>query len=270
MTLFDAGTEHDEPQPTSRSTSERLKLVVAYDGTDFHGFAAQRDVRTVEGVLSDALEKVLNSGREMLNLACAGRTDAGVHAWGQVVSVEMPPDTDPSRVRRAVNRMLGPEIVLRSVERVPGGFDARRSATARTYRYTILNRDVPDPFLARSAWWVPEPLEVPLLRLAADPFIGEHDFAAFCRRGPEGSTTMRRVLSSQWLPDDRPGVLVYEVRATAFCWQMVRSLVGTIVEAGMAKRRPGDLLRVLRSQDRAQAGRIAPPQGLCLWDVAYD
>ncbi len=270
MTLFDAGAEDDEPQSASRSTSERLKLVVAYDGSDFHGFAAQRDVRTVEGVLSDALEKVLNSGREMLNLTCAGRTDAGVHAWGQVVSIEMPPDTDTHRVLRAVNRMLGPEIVLRSVERVPGDFDARRSATARTYRYTIVNRDVPDPFLARSAWWVPEPLDVPLLRLAADPFIGEHDFAAFCRRGPEGSTTMRRVLSSQWLPDDRPGVLVYEVRATAFCWQMVRSLVGTIVEAGMAKRRPGDLLRVLRSKDRAQAGRIAPPQGLCLWDVAYD
>ena len=276
MTLF----EVPEETPPAVSTSveetppavsgERLKLVVAYDGTDFHGFAAQREVRTVEGVLSDALEKVLRSPRELLNLACAGRTDAGVHAWGQVVSLDMPSDTDTERVRRAVNRMLGPEVVLRSVERVPADFDARHSATARTYRYTILNRDVPDPFLARNAWWVPEPLEVALLRLAADPFIGEHDFAAFCRRGPEGSTTTRRVLRSQWLPDDRPGVLVYEVQATAFCWQMVRSLVGTIVEAGMAKRRPGDLLRVLRSRDRAQAGRIAPPQGLCLWDVAYD
>jgi tRNA pseudouridine38-40 synthase len=277
MTLFEVPTAETErpPEPAreevgaSASASERLKLVVAYDGTDFHGFAAQRDVRTVEGVLSDALEKVLRSPREMLNVACAGRTDAGVHAWGQVVSLDMPPDTDTERVRRAVNRMLGPEVVLRSVERVAGDFDARHSATARTYRYTILNRDVPDPFLARSAWWVPEPLEVALLRLAADPFIGEHDFAAFCRRGPEGSTTMRRVLRSHWIPDERPGVLVYEVQATAFCWQMVRSLVGTIVEAGMAKRRPGELLRVLHSKDRTQAGRLAPPQGLCLWDVAY-
>jgi len=134
----------------------------------------------------------------------------------------------------------------------------------------IVNRDVPDPFLDRQAWWVPEPLDIALLRLAADPFIGEHDFAAFCRRGPEGATTLRRVLTSRWLPDERPGVLVYEVRATAFCWQMVRSLVGTIVEVGMAKRRPGDLLRILRSRDRGQAGRLAPPQGLCLWGVAYD
>jgi tRNA pseudouridine38-40 synthase len=263
MTLFDAGG--DGP-----ASSERLKLVVAYDGSGFHGFAAQRDVRTVEGVLSDVLEKLLRSPREMLNLACAGRTDAGVHAWGQVVSIDMPPDTDTERVRRAVNRMLGPEVVLRSVDRVPGDFDARRNATARTYRYTILNRDVPDPFLARHAWWVPNPLDVSVLRLAADPFIGEHDFAAFCRRGVEGSTTMRRVLVSRWIPDDRPGVLVYEVRANAFCWQMVRSLVGTIVEAGMGKRCPGDLLGTLHSRDRAQAGRVAPPRGLCLWEVAYD
>ena len=278
MTLSDAGGERARRSPPAASireadgpaSSERLKLVVAYDGTAFHGFAAQRDVRTVEGVLSDALEKLLRSPREMLNLVCAGRTDAGVHAWGQVVSIDMPPDTDTVRVRRAVNRMLGPEVVVRSVGRVPGNFDARRSATARTYRYTILNRDVPDPFLTRQAWWVPEPLDVSLLRLAADPFIGEHDFAAFCRRGPEGSTTMRRVLASHWVPDDRPGVLVYEVRANAFCWQMVRSLVGTIVEAGMGKRRPGDLLRILHSRDRAQSGRLAPPQGLCLWEVAYD
>jgi tRNA pseudouridine38-40 synthase len=269
MTLFEQPEAEAPPAAPTREAGERLKLVVAYDGTDFHGFAAQRDVRTVEGVLSDALEKILRSPLEMLNVGCAGRTDAGVHAWGQVVSLDMPPDTDVGRLQRAVNRMLGPEIVLRSVERVPGDFDARHSATSRTYRYTIVNRDVPDPFLARSAWWVPEHLDVALLRLAADPFIGEHDFAAFCRRGPEGSTTTRRVLASHWIPDDRPGVLVYEVQATAFCWQMVRSLVGTIVEAGMAKRRPGDLLRVLRSGDRAQAGRIAPPRGLCLWEVAY-
>jgi tRNA pseudouridine38-40 synthase len=252
------------------AAAERLKLVVAYDGTGFHGFAAQRDVRTVEGVLADALEKLLRAQREMLNLTCAGRTDAGVHAWGQVVSVDAPPDAEPRRIRRAVNSMIGPEVVVRSVERVPGDFDARRSARARTYRYTILNQPMPDPFLARHAWWVPEPLDVSLLRLAADPFVGEHDFAAFCRRGPEGSTTMRRVLSSRWLADDRPGVLVYEVRATAFCWQMVRSMVGTIVDAGLGRRRPGDLLQILRTGDRAQAGRVAPPHGLCLWHVDYD
>jgi tRNA pseudouridine38-40 synthase len=265
MTLFDlSGSEGEATAPG------RLKLVVAYDGVGFHGFAEQRDVRTVAGVLSEALEKVLRTPREHLELACAGRTDAGVHAWGQVVSVAAPAEVELERVRHAVNRMLGPEVVIRSLERAADGFDARHDATSRTYRYTLLNRDVPDPFLARYSWWVPEPLDLSVLRLAADPFIGEHDFAAFCRRGPEGSTTMRRVLASHWLSDDRPGVLVYEVQATAFCWQMVRSLVGTIVEAGMGKRRPGDLLRVLRGRDRAGAGRLAPPEGLCLWEVGYE
>jgi tRNA pseudouridine38-40 synthase len=247
----------------------RLKLVVAYDGTEFHGFANQRDVRTVEGVLGDALEKVLRAPRELLGLVCAGRTDAGVHGWGQVVSLEAPPDADPAHVKKAVNGMCAPEVVVRACERVDGGFDARRSARSRTYRYTIVNQPEPDPFLARFAWWVPVDLDIGQLRLAADPFIGEHDFAAFCRKGPEGSTTVRRVLESHWLPSEREGVLVYEVRATAFCWQMVRSIVGTIVEAGAGRRRAGDLLGVIRSGERASAGRPAPAHGLTLWSVEY-
>jgi len=251
----------------------RLRLLVAYDGTDFHGFAPQRDTRTVGGTLGGALEKVLRAPVEDLNLGCAGRTDAGVHAWGQVVSVDAPRDTDPHAVRRAVNRMLGPEIVVRSIEWMPADFDARRSARWRTYRYTIVNAPVPDPFLARYAWWIPERLDLSMLRLAADPFVGEHDFAAFCRKGPTGSTTVRRVHSSHWVQtnvDGRTDVLVYEVTASAFCWQMVRAIVGTIVETGAGRRRPGDLLRVLRGTDRAAAGQLAPPQGLCLWTVGYD
>ena len=252
----------------SRAVS-RLKLVVAYDGTDFHGFAAQRDVRTVEDALSDSLEKVMRAPRELLGLVCAGRTDAGVHGWGQVVSVEAPPDADPEQVKRSVNRMIAPEVVVRSCERVDGEFDARRSANSRTYRYTIVNQPEPDPFLSRYAWWVPVELDLAQLRLAADPFIGEHNFAAFCRRGPEGSTTTRRVLESHWLPIERDGVLVYEVRATAFCWQMVRSIVGTIAEAGAGRRRAGDLLGVIRGGDRQAAGRPAPAHGLTLWSVEY-
>ena len=249
--------------------TQRLELVVAYDGTDFRGFAGQPDVRTVERTLGEALAKVLRTTPPALHLVCAGRTDAGVHAWGQVVSIDAPPGADLVKARRAVNRMLGPEVVVRGMRVAEPDFDARRSATARTYHYTIFNREEPNPFLARHAWWVPIPLELARLRLAADPFIGEHDFAAFCRRGPEGPTSMRRVLSSRWLSDDRPGVLVYEVVATAFCWQMVRSIVGTLVEAGAGRRRPGDILRTLRSGDRAEAGAVAPPHGLCLWRVDY-
>jgi tRNA pseudouridine38-40 synthase len=244
----------------------KVKLVVAYDGTDFHGFAAQTDVRTVAGVLVKSIEKVL---RHDVELAGAGRTDAGVHAWAQVVSFDADPGIDPWRLQQSLNGMLGPEIVVRSADIVDPGFDARRSAQWRRYRYTIVNRPVADPFLARYAWWVPETLDVAALRLGADPFVGEHGFAAFCRKGPEGSTTTRRVFDSQWTDVDGDGVLHYEIRATAFCWQMVRAIVGTLVEIGTGKKRPGDVMGILRGRDRSAAGQLAPPHGLCLREVGY-
>ena len=155
-----------------------------------------------------------------------------------------------------MNRQLGPEVVVRAASVVDGGFDARRSARWRAYRYTIVNRPAPDPFLARTAWWVPEPLDLSLLRLGADPFLGEHDFATFCRKGPAGSTTVRRVLASQW-HDLGDGVLRYDITATAFCWQMVRSIVGTLVDVGAGKIRPGDILRhpARRGPQRGWKGR---------------
>ena len=255
MSLFDADPEAS-PRP-------KLKLVVAYDGTDFHGFAAQPDVRTVAGVLSKALEKVLRHEPE---LACAGRTDAGVHAWGQVVSLPCDPGVDPWRLQKALNGMLAPEVVVRSSEIVPGDFDARHSARSRSYRYTIVNRPAPDPFLARYAWWVPGELRWEAMQLGADPFVGEHDFAAFCRGGPPGS--VRRVEEVRWT-DIGDGVLWFEIRATAFCWQMVRSIVGTLVDIGTGARRAGDVMGMLRAKDRATAGKVAPPHGLCLREVGY-
>ena len=255
MSLFDT-------TPEQRS---RLKLVLAYDGTGFHGFAPQPNVRTVAGAVGKALEKVL---RHPVDLTCAGRTDAGVHAWGQVVSLDCDPGVDPWRLQNALNGMLAPEVVVRSCEVVGAGFDARRSAQWRCYRYTVVNRPVPDPFLARYAWWVPGRLEMPAMQLGADPFVGEHDFAAFCRAGPEGSTTVRRVLGSRW-SDVGDGVLRYEIRATAFCWQMVRSVVGTLVDIGRGDRRAGEIMGMLRAKDRAVAGRLAPPHGLSLWEVGY-
>jgi len=243
----------------------RCRLVVAYDGAGFRGFAAQPDARTVAGVLSRALERVL---RHPVELTCAGRTDAGVHAWGQVVTFEAGTGLDPWRLQSSLNGMLGPEIVVRSAEIVGPGFDSRHSARWRSYRYTIVNRPEPDPFLARFAWWVPEPLDHSRLRLGADPFVGEHDFSSFCRKGPEGSTAMRRVLESSWV-DLGNDVLRYDIRAQAFCWQMVRSIVGTLVDVGRGRRRPGDVLTILRSRDRGAAGPVAPPHGLCLWEVGY-
>ncbi|MFN8026421.1 MAG: tRNA pseudouridine(38-40) synthase TruA [Acidimicrobiia bacterium] len=247
-----------------------LQLTVAYDGTDFHGFAAQRDQRTVAGELTVALAKVLRTTPEALDLTCAGRTDAGVHGWGQVVSLPIvaSDEVDLDKVARSVSSQLGPEVVVREARWAEPGFDARHSAIWRSYRYTIVNRPVPDPFLARHAWWVPEPLDLRVLRMGADPFLGEHDFAAFCRKGPEGSTTVRRVLDSTW-HDLGEGVLRYDIKATAFCWQMVRSIVGTLVDVGSGKLTPSDVVRIMRGGDRQAAGRVAPPHGLTLWEVGY-
>lgn len=285
MTLFDTDEPAPEPEPVSpvppvegarpatdpapeagSSARTHLALTIAYDGTAFHGFAAQPDQRTVAGELLEALGQALRG--DVADLVGAGRTDAGVHAWGQVVSFSTGADVDPDALAARLNRRLGPEIVVREARVVDVGFSARRSATARTYRYTVVNRPVPDPFRARYAWWVPEPLDLARLRLAADPFVGEHDFAAFCRKGPEGSTTVRRVLRSHW-DDLDEGILRYEIRANAFCWQMVRSIVGTQVEIGRGRITAGDVLRIIRSRDRQQAGRLAPPEGLCLWRVDY-
>jgi tRNA pseudouridine38-40 synthase len=246
------------------STARVLKLTLAYDGTEFRGFAAQPDQRTVESVLGEALGRVL---RGPVAITCAGRTDSGVHAWGQVASVPLDHEVDPDAVLRSVNSQLGPEIVVRDATLADDGFDARRSARWRSYRYTILNRPAPDPFLARYAWWVPEEFDLRAARLGADPFLGEHDFASFCRKRP-GSTTVRRVFESAW-HDLGDGVLRYDVRASAFCWQMVRSIVGTLVDVGSGRMTPGEVMGILRARDRAVAGRVAPPNGLCLWDVGY-
>jgi tRNA pseudouridine38-40 synthase len=258
VTLFD---EVDDV----RVGPAKVRATLAYDGTGFHGFAESRGVRTVAGALLDALAKVL---RHRPELAVAGRTDRGVHAWGNVVSFEADPGLDPWALQQRVNAMLGPEIVVRECELVAPSFDARRSASWRRYRYTIVNRPVPDPFHDRFAWWVQDRLDLPAMRLAADPFIGEHDFASFCRKGSEGSSTIRRVIESRW-HDAGDGVLVYEIRANAFCWQMVRSVVGTLVEAGRGKKTPGDMLAIIRAANRAASGQLAPAKGLCLWEVGY-
>ncbi|HEX5945948.1 MAG TPA: tRNA pseudouridine(38-40) synthase TruA [Acidimicrobiales bacterium] len=245
-------------------------MTVAYDGSGFHGFAPNAGVSTVGGTLRDALEKVL---RAPVEITCAGRTDTGVHAWGQVISFDAPEDRfDPVMLQRSVNRLCGPAIVARDVREAPDGFDARRSATGRTYRYTVLNRPVPDPFLAHLAWHVDEPLELDLLRLGCDPLVGEHDFSAFCRRPKhrDGSVAslVRNVRRATWT-DLGDGVLRFEIEANAFCHQMIRSVVGTLVDVGAARKHAGELLGILSGRDRARASKLAPPQGLCLWAVDY-
>jgi len=162
---------------------------------------------------------------------------------------------------------------VRAAELVPGDFDARFSAIFRRYRYRVLNREFPDPFLAATTWYVPAPLDLRTLRLACDPLIGEHDFSSFCRRPRPGPglpdpTLVRRVRSAAW-HDLGDGLLQFEITANAFCHQMVRSIVGTHVEIGAGRRSAGSLLGTLRARDRSTAGQLAPPHGLCLWEVGY-
>lgn len=260
-----------EPPDGPDGPSVRVRLLVAYRGEQFHGFAEQASVPTVGGAIRSVLEDCTGGPVE---LTCAGRTDRGVHAWGQVVHYDVAPQrSDPARAMAAINSRLAPMVVVRAAEVAPEGFDARRSARARTYRYTICNAPVPDPFVAETSWFVHDPLDLGLLRLACDPLIGEHDFSSFCRapKVPEGAAApslVRRVADARWT-DLGGGMLRFEITASAFCHQMVRSVTGTIVEMGRGKRRPGEMAGVLRSRDRSAAGQLAPPQGLCLWHVDY-
>lgn len=246
----------------------RVRMTIAYDGTGFAGFAENRDVRTVGGELKAALATVL---RHPVNLIVAGRTDAGVHAWANVVSFDVEhADPDLVGLQRNLNSMLGPAIVIREAAAAPAGFDARRWALARRYRYTVLNRPVPDPFLAATTWHVPQPLHLAALRLACDPLIGEHDFSSFCRvpkRIPDASL-VRLVHDARW-HDLGDGLLRFDIDASSFCQQMVRAIVGTMVPMGAGKARAGDMAAILRARTRAVANRVAPARGLCLWEVAY-
>ena len=249
---------------TGTAPTVRVRMTVAYDGTGFHGFAAQPGLATVAGSLRAVLERHL---RHAVELTCAGRTDAGVHAWGQVVTFDARPDVDVVALQRSANRGLGPAVVVRSAGIAAPDFDARRSATGRRYRYTVLNRPVGDPFVAAVSWHVPRPLDLAAMRLACDPLFGEQDFSSFCRRPPAGSL-VRLVRDARWVAagDD---VLRFEIEATSFCQQMVRSVVGTLVDVGLGRRRAGDMAGIIRARDRAAATSPAPPGGLCLWHVSY-
>src|SRR5947208_11620500 len=243
-----------------------VRLLLAYDGTGFRGWAAQRDptIRTIEGELSAALERIVN---ERIKLSVAGRTDAGVHARGQVASFATTTSLVPERIRDAINAMLGPELAARRASDAPDGFDARFSATAREYRYVIATGDVADPFIARYVWHRPGRLHVPSMRRAGAALVGEHDFASFCRNPGRGRSMVRDL---HRVAVRRDGDLVaIAFRANAFLHQMVRSLVGTLVLVGTGRAEPDAIDGILAARDRSAAPQIAPPNGLTLERVIY-
>ena len=256
--------------PIVEPASRRVRLLLAYEGSHFHGFAFNDGVRTVAGQLNEALSTI---SRRTIEVQGAGRTDAGVHAWGQVVSVDLPTDLDLESLPRRLTKMCAPGIVVRDAQEANPDFSARFSAAWRHYRYLVLNDETPDPFLAASTWHVSAPLELALMQMACDPLVGEHDFSSFCRRPKEGEHSLvRRVLSAEWSEDRTEHgarLLRFEIRATAFCHQMVRSIVGTLVDVGAGKITPGQITGILAARNRSAAGQVAPPEGLCLWEVGY-
>jgi tRNA pseudouridine38-40 synthase len=243
-----------------------VRLDLAYDGTGFRGWARQRDasIRTVEGELTGVIERVV---QERVKLSVAGRTDAGVHARGQVASFATTARIDPERIRDAVNGTLGPEVVVRRATRAPAGFDARFSATARIYRYVIDTAEVPDPFIGRYAWHRPGALVLTPMRAAGRALRGHHDFAAFCRHPGGDRSTVRDLRSATVVR--RGTLVVFGFEANAFLHQMVRSLVGTIVDVGAGRIDAREVSRILGGRDRSAARSVAPPHGLTLERVVY-
>lgn len=250
----------------------KMKATVAYHGSGFHGFAVNRDVRTVAGDLEAALATIF---RMPIVIACAGRTDKGVHGRGQVISFDLPDDqvVVPHLIEQSLNGLCRPGIVVRDVERANDDFHARFSAKWRQYRYQVLASPHRDPIRMYTSWQVPDLLDLSAMNHAATHLIGEHDFTSFCKRvkvadGEPAKSMVRHVLEAQWSvgQDD---IVEFWVKSTAFCHQMVRSFVGTLVDVGVGKFSPDDIPEMLAARDRKAAGRVAPPEGLMFWDVRY-
>lgn len=237
-----------------------VRLDLAYDGTDFHGYARQPDVRTVQGELEAALSRRLGPVQTVV----AGRTDAGVHAAHQVVSFEVDPLPDVDRLVASLRKMLPSDIAVTSGAAAPDGFSARFSARSRTYRYVVETGPAPDPFWRRFRWHVPHALDVPVMDDAVRGLVGEHDFVSFCRRAP-GRSTVRTVFAAGWERVEH-GV-EFEVTAKAFCHQMVRSIVAACVDVGRGKLDTGYVDELLAARDRSMGRGAAPPHGLTLLHV---
>jgi tRNA pseudouridine38-40 synthase len=241
-----------------------LKLTVEYDGTSYSGWQLQPRHDSIQGRIEAALERIF---AEPVRVFGSGRTDAGVHARGQVASISIPRPFDSDELQRALNSILPADIVVRDIAPAPDDFDSRRAARSRVYEYRVLNRKIASAFEYRYSWLVRDQLDLAQMNCAARIFVGEHDFAAFRSLGSEVKTTVRRVASSEWTRNDE--LLLYRVEANSFLRHMVRAMVAAMVDVGRGKLTAEKIATILAGRDRQAAPANAPPGGLYLVEVRY-
>jgi tRNA pseudouridine38-40 synthase len=247
--------------------SRTFKFTIAYDGTAYAGFQWQPKFPTIQGELERAIHTVTH---QTVRVTASGRTDAGVHAIAQVASVELTGDFTPEVFQRAVNAELPPDISILSAEFAPERFHPIRDAVRKRYRYLIHDGRLPDVFRRRYAWHIRDRLDEKLMHEAAQAWVGKHDFAAFENSGSVRLETVRTVFEATIeRPADDPNIIRYEIEADGFLYNMVRTMVGTLVTIGRAKQPTGWAAEVLASRDRSVAGVKAPAHGLFLVKVDY-
>jgi tRNA pseudouridine38-40 synthase len=242
----------------------QFRLTLEYDGSNYSGWQLQSGPDSIQARVEAALAQLFGAP---LRVYGAGRTDAGVHARGQVAAFHAPRVINAAEVRSALNALLPPDIAVVAAEPVADDFDPRRAAWSRIYEYRILNRDVRSALTFRRAWLVRDRLDLTAMNRAATAFLGEHDFAAFRTLGSGERTTVRRILESAWRRDG--DTLIYRIEGTAFLRHMVRTMVGVMVAIGRGKLAPEELATLLEARDRARVPAAAPACGLYLMEVRY-
>jgi tRNA pseudouridine38-40 synthase len=242
-----------------------IKLTIEYDGTHYQGWQVQPKGRTVQGVIE---EKLALLTREKIHLIGSGRTDAGAHAFGQVAHFKTQSKMDTLSIQKALNSLLPPDIVIQKVEEVEEGFHARKKSRGKVYEYRILNRPLRSAFHRGYAWHLPQKLDFEEMKEASRWLIGEHDFSSFRSVGSPTRTAVRKVIRAEWRRS-REGLIRFEIEANGFLKQMVRAIVGTLVEVGKGRIDSEEFRRILNSKDRKKAGPTAPAQGLFLKEVKY-